>query len=129
MLPGALSADLGEQERTTSRQTAAGIPAAQQRDRDGPYRRSGVGGGADAAMKRITLSLGVLVLTGCGIHGSSPCKDGGNSCAAAHAPPGMRQVLKGHRFVRARWVERTNKESGIPDIGMEAEWAPITETR
>jgi hypothetical protein len=41
----------------------------------------------------------------------------------------MRKVLKGHRFVRARWVERINKESGIPDIGMEAEWAPITEMR
>ena len=80
-------------------------------------------------MKRIALFLGALLLTGCGIHGSSPCKDGGNSCAAAHAPPGMRQVLKGHRFVRARWVERINKESGVPDIGTEAEWEPITETR
>ena len=84
-------------------------------------------------MKRIALSLGVLLLAVCGIQGeqsgSSACLDGGNSCAAAHAPPGMRQVLKGHRFVRARWVERTNKESGVPDIGTEAEWAPITETR
>ena len=129
MLPGALSADLGEQERTASRQTVPGIPTTQQRDRDGPHRRSGVGCGADAAMKRIALFLGALLLTGCGIQGSSPCKDGGNSCAAAHAPPGMRQVLKGHRFVRARWVDRINKESGIPDIGMEAEWEPITEMR
>jgi len=80
-------------------------------------------------MKRIAMSLGALLLTGCGIQGSSPCLDGGNSCAAADAPPGMRKVLKGHRFVRARWVERINKESGIPDIGMEAEWAPITEMR
>ena len=84
-------------------------------------------------MKRITLSLGVLLLAGCGIQeeqsGSSACVNGGNSCAAAQAPPGMRQVLKGHRFVRARWVERTNKESGVPDIGTEAEWAPTTETR
>ena len=38
MLPGALRPDLGKQERTASRQTSAGIPAAQQRDRDGPYR-------------------------------------------------------------------------------------------
>jgi len=72
------------------------------------------------------------VLVGCGIKAdpsaSSPCRDGGNSCAAAQAAPGMRQVLKGHRIVRARWVERTNKESGVPDIGMEAEWAPISET-
>ena len=80
-------------------------------------------------MKRIAMSLGALLLTGCGIQGSSPCMDGGNSCAAADAPEGMRKVLKGHRFVRARWVERINKESGIPDIGMEAEWAPITEMR
>lgn len=84
-------------------------------------------------MKRIALSLGVLLLAGCGFQGersgSSACKDGGNSCAAANASPGMRQVLKGHRFVRARWVERTNKESGVPDIETEAEWAPITETR
>ncbi len=84
-------------------------------------------------MKRITLSLGVLLLAGCGIQGeqsgSSACVNGGNSCAAAHASPGMRQVLKGHRIVRARRVERTNKETGVPDIGTEAEWAPITETR
>ena len=38
-------------------------------------------------------------------------------------------MLKGHRFIRARWVERINKESGMPDIGIEAEWAPITEMR
>jgi hypothetical protein len=31
MLPGALSADLSEQKRTASRQTASGIPTAQQR--------------------------------------------------------------------------------------------------
>ena len=129
MLPGALSTDLGKQERTASRQTAVGIPAPQQGDRAGPYRWTDAWSGVDAAMKRIALFLGALLLTGCGIQGSSPCKDGGNSCAAAHAPPGMRQVLKGHRFVRARWVDRINKESGIPDIGMEAEWAPITETR
>jgi hypothetical protein len=83
-------------------------------------------------MKRVALCLGVLVLVGCGIKAdpsaSSPCRDGGNSCAAAQAAPGIRQVLKGHRIVRARWVERTNKESGVPDIGMEAEWAPISET-
>ena len=81
-------------------------------------------------MKRITLSLGVLLLTWRGIRGeqsgSSACRDGGTSCATAQTPLGMRQVLKGHRFVRARWVERTDKESGLPDIGTEAEWAPIT---
>ena len=84
-------------------------------------------------MKRITLSLGVLLLAGCGIQeeqsGSSACRNGGNFCAAAQAPPGMRQALKGHRIVRSRWVERINKESGVPDIGTEAEWVPITEMR
>jgi len=48
MLPGALGPDLGKQERTASSQTAAGIPTSQQRDRDGPHRWTGVGGGADA---------------------------------------------------------------------------------
>jgi len=48
VLPGALGADLGKQERTASRQTATGIPTAQQRDRDGPYRWTGAGGSADA---------------------------------------------------------------------------------
>jgi hypothetical protein len=47
----------------------------------------------------------------------------------SQAPPGMRQVLKGHRIVRAQWVEKTNKESGAPDIGVKAEWEPITEKR
>ena len=84
-------------------------------------------------MKRVALCLGVLLLAGCGSKGnpsaSSPCRDGGTSCAAAQTPPGMRQVLKGHRIVRAQWVEKTNKESGAPDIGMKAEWEPITERR
>ena len=48
VLPGALGPDLGKQERTPSRQTTAGIPTTQQRDRDGPYRWSGAGSGADA---------------------------------------------------------------------------------
>ena len=84
-------------------------------------------------MKRVALCLGVLVLVGCGIKAnpsaSSPCRDGGNSCAAAQTPAGMRQVLKGHRIIKAQWVEKTNKESGAPDIGTEAEWEPITERR
>ena len=84
-------------------------------------------------MKRVALCLGVLLLAGCGIKGdpsaSSACRDGGTSCAAAQTPAGMRQVLKGHRIVKAQWVEKTNKESGAPDIGMKAEWEPITERR
>jgi len=85
------------------------------------------------AMKRVALFLGVVLLAGCAIKAdpsaSSACRDGGTSCAAAQTPPGMRQVLKGHRMVRAQWVEKTNKESGVPDIGVKAEWAPITVTR
>jgi len=86
-----------------------------------------------AAMKRVALCLGLLMVGGCGIQADRPvsnaCRDGGNSCAAAQAPAGMRQVLKGHRIVRSRWVEKTNKESGAPDIGMTAKWEPITERR
>ena len=84
-------------------------------------------------MRQTALSLGVLLLTSCGIQGeqtgSSACRDGSTSCAAAQAPPGMRQVLKGHRIVRSRWMEKTNKESGVADIGIKAEWEPITENR
>jgi hypothetical protein len=81
----------------------------------------------------IWLLLPLALLAGCGVRvgGSDqgPCADGGSSCAAAEAPLGMRQVRKGHRFVRAQWVEKTNKESGSPDIGIKAQWAPITERR
>lgn len=84
-------------------------------------------------MKRVALGLGVLLLGGCGVQADksapSACRNGGTSCAAAQAPPGMRQVLKGHRIVKTRWIERINKESGAPDIGMKAEWEPITERR
>lgn len=79
------------------------------------------------------LLLVLPVLAGCGIQADSAatsvCRNGGASCAAAQAPPGMRQVLKGYRMVGVRWVEKTNKESGVPDIGVKAEWAPIRTTR
>ena len=50
MLLGAFGPDLGKQERVASRQTAAGIPTTQQRNRNSPYRWSGAGSGADAAL-------------------------------------------------------------------------------
>ena len=60
VLPGALSPDLGKQERTPSRQTTAGIPTTQQRDRDGPHPRSGAGRGADTAMStELLIALGI----------------------------------------------------------------------
>jgi hypothetical protein len=85
------------------------------------------------ALKRgLRLLIGLaLALAGCSHRGNpagtGPCAGGGSSCAAAAAAPGLRQVLRGHRFVRAHWVERTNKESGVPDIGIQAEWAPTSE--
>ncbi len=48
MLPGAVGADLGKQERTASRQTADGIPPSQQRDGHDPHRWSGSWRGSDA---------------------------------------------------------------------------------
>lgn len=57
----------------------------------------------------------------------SSCFNRGSTCAAAEAPRGMRRVLKGHRMVRAQWLQKTNRESGVPDIGIQAEWEPITE--
>ncbi|WP_255423186.1 hypothetical protein [Synechococcus sp. WH 8101] len=41
----------------------------------------------------------------------------------------MRQVLKGHRMVKTKWMEKINKESGVPDIGVKAGWKAITEFR
>ncbi len=42
---------------------------------------------------------------------------------------GLALVGCGHRIVRVRWTERTNKESGVPDIGIQADWVAITERR
>lgn len=41
----------------------------------------------------------------------------------------MREVRRGYRIVHAQWQERINKESGLPDIGIQAEWAPVVEQR
>ena len=82
--------------------------------------------------RAVALAL-ALPLAGCQApaprHGQSPCADGGSRCAAAAAPDGQRAVRRGFRIVRARWLKRTNKESGQPDIGIQAEWAPVTEQR
>ena len=38
-------------------------------------------------------------------------------------------MRRGHRIVRAHWLKRDNKESGQPDISIQAEWEAITERR
>lgn len=84
------------------------------------------------AVRAIPLALASL-LGACGIQEQGAqegaCLNGGTSCAAAAAPQGMRQVRKGHRMVRTQWVQTTNKESGAPDIGVKAEWEPVTQRR
>lgn len=60
---------------------------------------------------------------------TSPCQDGSRRCAAAHAPKGMRGVYKGHRMIKAQWMNTINRESRASDIGVKAQWAPITEHR
>ena len=91
--------------------------------------------GADAGLGtaplipvRQFLLAALLPLAGCSAQ-PSVCRDGGRSCAAAQAPAGMRSVRKGHRIVRSQWLKKTNKESGVPDIGIQAEWAPVVEQR
>jgi hypothetical protein len=74
-------------------------------------------------MKRLLVLGALTVLPSAGAAQEPQIKCPGESTVE------MRQVLKGHRIVRAQWVEKTNKESGAPDIGMKAEWEPITERR
>lgn len=72
-----------------------------------------------------------LPLAACAWHsrGQSPCADGESGCAAADAPAGQRAVRRGFRIVNSRWLNRSNKKSGQPGIGIQADWAPITERR
>ena len=70
----------------------------------------------------------LLLVSGCSGQ-PSPCRDGGRSCAAAQAPAGLRSVRKGYRIIRSQWMEKMNKESRVPDIGIQAEWAPLVEQR
>ena len=68
-----------------------------------------------------------LVLGGCRSPDpvAGPCLAGGSSCAASQVPPGMRSELRGHRIVQYRWLRRPNRESGVPDVGLQADWRPI----
>ena len=61
MLPGALSPDLGKQERTPTRQTTAGIPSPQQGHGAGACCWSGDWCTADAALNsKLLIALGIL---------------------------------------------------------------------
>lgn len=77
---------------------------------------------------RHLLLVALLLAPGCSGQ-PSPCRDGGRSCAAAQAPAGLRGVRKGYRILRSHWLEKTNRESGVPDIGIQAEWTPLVERR
>jgi hypothetical protein len=59
-------------------------------------------------------------------HRDSVCRDGSDHCAAAAAPAGMRAVRKGFRIKHVRWIDTINRESGVPDLGLQAEWEPTT---
>jgi hypothetical protein len=41
----------------------------------------------------------------------------------------MRSVRRGYRIGRYQWLRRINRESGVPDVGLQAEWLPIREAR
>jgi hypothetical protein len=83
----------------------------------------------------LLLPWSLTVIAGCSWQGQvrgpadGACADGTSNCAAAQAPAGMRQVRRGHRMVNAEWMERSNLESGGADIGLNAQWAPVTEQR
>ena len=77
---------------------------------------------------RHLLLMVLLLAPGCSGE-PSPCSNGGQSCAAAQAPAGLRSVRKGYRILRSHWLEKINKESGVPDFGIQAEWAPLVERR
>lgn len=39
----------------------------------------------------------------------------------------MRSVYKGYRMIKAQWMNTMNRESRASDIGVKAQWAPMTE--
>ncbi|QPN63077.1 hypothetical protein [Synechococcus sp. CBW1004] len=76
----------------------------------------------------LTLLLLTVCLTACGLsERGGACLDGSRRCAAAETPPGMRSVRRGYRIGRYQWLRRINRESGVPDVGLQAEWLPIRE--
>lgn len=78
----------------------------------------------------LLMALSLLLLGACAPdasrEGSSPCLDGSRRCANAQVPEGMRGVLHGHRIRRWQWRARINRESGVPDVGIVADWQPTT---
>lgn len=78
----------------------------------------------------LTALLLTMSLAACGPAGQSgggACLDGRRRCAAAEIPPGFRPVRRGYRIGRYHWLRRANRESGVPDVGIQAEWLPIRE--
>lgn len=72
----------------------------------------------------------MLLLVACGSSArEGPCLEGRPHCAASETPPGLREVRRGYRIGRYHWLPRINRESGVPDVGIQAEWLPIQERR
>lgn len=68
-------------------------------------------------------------LVGCRDAAPGACLDGHHRCAAAATPPGMRAALRGYRIGQDHWLRRSNRESGVPGVGIQADWLPIQERR
>lgn len=98
---------------------------------------AGSGGRSAARPPGLLVSVAVLLMLG-GCHGapadssgdSRPaCLDGGRACAAAAVPPGQRGVRHGYRIRRFHWREKTNRETGAADVGLQADWEATSEYR
>jgi hypothetical protein len=66
-----------------------------------------------------------LSLAACASPDRGPCLAGGRHCAAAQVPEGAHPLRRGYRIGRYHWLRRVNRESGVPDVGIQAEWLPI----
>lgn len=102
-------------------------------DTAGWHRGRGTGPLTQAYGQALVLLLS-MSLAGCAASvrdtsGRGVCLDGSSRCAAAETPPDMRAELRGYRIRAYQWLRRHNRESGVPDVGIQAEWVPIRERR